>query len=290
MAAGSPTHPALHRALLRCYPRAWRQRYGPEFLALLADRPPSAGDVLDILAGAGDARLHPARASSRPVAALAARPPAPAPVRSAAAYGIVAGMPPVGVLTRRAFMRRMLGVGSAILALEFLSGTLNFLWPQIRQGLGATFRLGTVGDIVAAQPSFANGWPYAYNPARIFLVNVPAARELGLGREASVSNPSADQLLALWRKCPHLGCLVPQPCESVTRYQCRCHRSTYNILGEKLKEGPAERGLDRFAVSIDQAGVVVVDTSQITRGEPNRGPDRLVFTDRHPFDATCTEA
>jgi Rieske Fe-S protein len=113
--------------------------------------------------------------------------------------------------------------------------------------------------------------------------------ELALGRETSVPSPSAGELLALWRKCPHLGCLVPQPCESVTRYQCRCHRSTYNVLGEKLKEGPAERGLDRFAVSIGEDGVVVVDTSQIIRGEPNRGPAALTFRDPHPYEATCSE-
>jgi Rieske Fe-S protein len=143
--------------------------------------------------------------------------------------------------------------------------------------------------VLASEPRFASGWPYAYNPARIFLVNVPAARALALGNSVSMPNPSAGELLALWRKCPHLGCLVPAPCESVTRYQCRCHRSTYNILGEKMREGPAERGLDRFAVRIEADGTIVVDTAQITRGAPNRGPEQLEFSDPHPWDATCSE-
>jgi hypothetical protein len=46
-------------ALVRLYPRAWRDRYGEEFLALLEARPPTAGDRFDILRGAVDARLHP---------------------------------------------------------------------------------------------------------------------------------------------------------------------------------------------------------------------------------------
>lgn len=46
-------------ALVRLYPAAWRARYGPEFEVLLADRPPSARDLIDILLGAVDARLSP---------------------------------------------------------------------------------------------------------------------------------------------------------------------------------------------------------------------------------------
>lgn len=283
--------PMLDRLLLRCYPRAWRERYGVEFLAVLEQRPVGLRELLDVVGAALDARLHP---QLRPGPALAAgplvqeaalrRPPRP----PQPGYGAVSG-PPVGAMSRRTFMRRMLGAGTALLSLEFLGGTLAFLWPQLREGLGAEFRVGRLVDIRQREPSFANGRPYAYGPARIFLVNVPAAKELAYGREVSIPNPSADQLLALWRRCPHLGCLVPQPCDSVTRYQCRCHRSTYNILGEKLKEGPAERGLDRFAVRIEADGMVVVDTSQITRGAPNRGPDALGFRDPHPWDATCSE-
>lgn len=277
--------PLRHRLLLRAYPRAWRERYGGEFLALLADRGSRGGDLLDVLAGALDARLHPRRAGREALARLAS-PAAPA-ARSASAFGIVAVGPPAGILSRRAFMRRMLGIGAGLLSLEFIAGTLSFLWPNIREGLGAQFRLGTIDDILAAQPSFADGRPYPYNPARIFLVNVPAAMAWAEGSGRSVTDPGAADLLALWRKCPHLGCLVPLPCDEISRYQCRCHRSTYNILGEKMKEGPAERGLDRFAVRVEADGTVVVDTSQITRGAPNLGPSRLTFRDPHPWDATC---
>ncbi len=192
-------------------------------------------------------------------------------------------------MSRRRFLRRMLAVGTGLVLLEFGVGTLSFLWPQIRQGLGAKFKVGTIDSILAVQPSFANGQPFPYNPARVFLVNVPAAKELAMGNQVSMPNPAAAELLALWRKCPHLGCLVPSPCESVTRYQCRCHQSTYNILGEKMFKGPAERGLDRFAVLIEEDGTIVIDTAQYTQGPPNLGPDHLAFTDAHPWEATCTE-
>ena len=46
-------------------------------------------------------------------------------------YGEVHG-PPLGEMSRRTFMRRMVGVGVAIVSLEFLAGTLAFLWPNVR--------------------------------------------------------------------------------------------------------------------------------------------------------------
>jgi hypothetical protein len=44
--------------LIRCYPARWRDRYGDEFEAVLAERPLGPFDVADILLGAVDARLR----------------------------------------------------------------------------------------------------------------------------------------------------------------------------------------------------------------------------------------
>ena len=43
--------------LLRLYPRAWRERYGDEFLALVGDRPIAFPQLIDIVSGAIDAHL-----------------------------------------------------------------------------------------------------------------------------------------------------------------------------------------------------------------------------------------
>ena len=45
-------------------------------------------------------------------------------------YGAVHG-PPLREMSRRRFMRRMLGAGVGLLSLEFLGGTLAFLWPPL---------------------------------------------------------------------------------------------------------------------------------------------------------------
>ena len=45
--------------LLKVYPPAWRARYGDEFAALVAAQPLTFQLVVDVLAGAIDARLDP---------------------------------------------------------------------------------------------------------------------------------------------------------------------------------------------------------------------------------------
>jgi Rieske Fe-S protein len=273
------------RLVLRAYPRSWRQRYGAEMRALVSERRPGWRDLWDLMRGALDARLHPQLAVAPRVLLAAAATGATLP--PVATYGVV-DAPPIGEMSRRRFMRRVLGLGAALLALEFLGGSIAFFWPQLRGGIGGRYKVGTLAEIVGRQPSFAAGWPLVVGTARSFLVNVPAAKELALGREASVPAPTADQLLALWRKCPHLGCQVPELCDSLKRFTCFCHGSTYNIVGEKLKEGPADRGLDRFAVEIDADGVVVIDTGLIVRGAPDRkDPAYLTFVDAAPYDQKC---
>jgi hypothetical protein len=44
-------------SLLRLYPRAWRERYGDEFLALFDNRPVELPQLIDIVSGAIDAHL-----------------------------------------------------------------------------------------------------------------------------------------------------------------------------------------------------------------------------------------
>jgi hypothetical protein len=69
--------------LLSLYPRAWRDRYAPELLELLAERPPTWRDRLDLARGALDARLHPQVAV--PATAVDRAEPAPRHVSGALA-------------------------------------------------------------------------------------------------------------------------------------------------------------------------------------------------------------
>lgn len=50
---------SIQYALLRLYPRCWRERYAEEMLAMLEQRPLSLTDGLNLFFGALDAHLHP---------------------------------------------------------------------------------------------------------------------------------------------------------------------------------------------------------------------------------------
>lgn len=179
-------------------------------------------------------------------------------------YGEVPGRP-VGEMSRRAFMRRTFWAGTGLLTIEFLAGTVNFLWPNVRTGLGGKFTLGKASDIAGAQANWTQGQPFAFGKARAFFINVPAAKAFVEGKSETVADPGAD-VLALYRKCPHLGCQIPPLCDKSNWFECLCHGSKYTILGEK-RAGPAPRGMDRFAVTLTD-GTYVIDSGAIIAGPP----------------------
>ena len=87
-----------------------------------------------------------------------------------------------------------------------------------------------------------------------------------------------DEVVALWQRCPHLGCRVAW-CESSGEFECACHGSQFNRLGEH-RSGPAPTGMQQFATEIVD-GDVTVDTGAVSAGpplgeesidEPKRGP------------------
>jgi len=68
-----------------------------------------------------------------------------------------------------------------------------------------------------------------------------------------------DGVIALWQKCPHLGCAVPWD-EEQGVFHCPCHGSIFNQYGEVLS-GPSPRAMDFFPVQVDGESLWV-DTSQ----------------------------
>ncbi|HEX9886085.1 MAG TPA: Rieske (2Fe-2S) protein [Longimicrobiales bacterium] len=62
--------------------------------------------------------------------------------------------------------------------------------------------------------------------------------------------------VALLARCTHRGC---QPDPVGDRLVCPCHGSEYDLLGRVL-EGPAERPLTRFPVSVEGDDLVIVLT------------------------------
>jgi cytochrome b6-f complex iron-sulfur subunit len=87
------------------------------------------------------------------------------------------------------------------------------------------------------------------------------------GSYAAITNGAP--VMALYQKCVHLGRRVPW-CQTSQWFECPCHGSKYNRWGE-WQEGPAPRGLDRFAVQVVD-GEIVIDTSQVMTGPSRLAP------------------
>jgi cytochrome b6-f complex iron-sulfur subunit len=72
-----------------------------------------------------------------------------------------------------------------------------------------------------------------------------------------------DGLLALRQKCTHLGCAA-QWNETTQTFQCRCHGSEFDRVGEVLA-GPAPRPLDVLPITIENDEVYIASTQPIER-------------------------
>ena len=232
-----------------------------------------------------------ARARDRRNPALAAEPTSPTgreveraerEARTSTDLEIVESAPPapcvapdplaIGVSRRQFFNRGIVGMMGLSIA-GFGGASLAFLWPQGVSGFGSKIKVGNLIEVLAGIKA-NNG--FLYKPeGRMWLTAYPngavekaratySAAELN-GMTAGVDHGFESGVVAIYQKCPHLGCRVPS-CVPSQWFECPCHGSQYNQVGEK-KGGPAPRGMDRFAVSVVE-GVLTVDTGTIIQGPP----------------------
>jgi cytochrome b6-f complex iron-sulfur subunit len=147
---------------------------------------------------------------------------------------------------RRWFLRIAVLGGLGAILTQSIACFVNFYFP---------LRVGTFGGkILAGKPEELKlGEPKYVRDGKFYLSRVP------------------DGLLALYQKCPHLGCVVPwrpdDPTEDQVagkgRFNCPCHGSIYDRFGV-IRAGPAPRPMDIMAITIEN-GNLIVDTGKITQ-------------------------
>lgn len=152
---------------------------------------------------------------------------------------------------------------------QFALASLDFLWPRRVSGFGAKITVNIQGltDPDAIKERLASTrLPEFIADGRFWLAAWEGDAERGKKVDAIVQGKVLETgLVAMWRKCPHLGCSVPW-CQPSVWFECPCHGSKYSINGE-YRDGPAPRGLDRFPVEI-KGGKVIVDTGTLIQGPP----------------------
>jgi cytochrome b6-f complex iron-sulfur subunit len=167
-------------------------------------------------------------------------------------------------ITRRQFFNRGILTGLGIFAAGMGAAMLGFLWPSSAGGFGAKITVGTEDD---AKQAFDKKIPFYNAGARTYIQPYPKD---DIAKARAVYDPRIvagmeKGYVALYQKCVHLGCRVPW-CETSQWFECPCHGSKYNRVGEK-KGGPAPRGLDRFPLEVS-GGSITVDTGTIVQGPP----------------------
>lgn len=182
-------------------------------------------------------------------------------------------------------MRRAVGAGIGLMLLEAVGGTIAFAWSAGGGG-GSKVRVGTLADLMASNPGIpiADGFPVYVGDARAFVILVdPTLGGWNPGSDTTGDGTTLN-VRALSQICPHLGCR-PNPCLEDFWFHCPCHQSRYDRLGIKPdggRFGPADRGMDRFAIEVDASGILTIDTSKVTLGplpvalgEPGLIPARI---------------
>ncbi|MDP9238179.1 MAG: Rieske 2Fe-2S domain-containing protein, partial [Chloroflexota bacterium] len=153
------------------------------------------------------------------------------------------------------------------------AGVLNTLYPRGVAGFG-----GPVTVLPAAIPK-PGAPPMQDFEGHFFLVNL----EKDEGRIAGDATAAEGGLMALWWKCPHLGCTLPWRQDFVSSHDllarkgwfvCNCHASTYTKAGVRMA-GPAPRSMDTMQIEAGSNGAITVQTGKRVAGGPDN-PQRAI--------------
>ena len=141
------------------------------------------------------------------------------------------------------------------------------MWPQTGSSAGFGGKIAVTGLSKILAQIDQKSAPFYVPSARTWLQSYPAS---ALPKAKKVYKPvivagMERGVVALYQRCPHLGCRVPW-CQTSQWFECPCHGSKYNAVGEK-KAGPAPRGMDRFAIAFSGDNITI-DTATVILGPP----------------------
>ena len=171
----------------------------------------------------------------------------------------------IGVSRRQFLNRASVTLMSAGLGDFAAASFVAFLWPTAAPVFGGKVNVGKLDDILSTIDT-SGGFFYS-SSARSWVTRYPSdaiPKAKGVSEYKDLIGGMESGIIAQYQKCPHLGCRVPE-CKSSQWFECPCHGSQYNRVGEK-KAGPAPRGMDHFVVTVGSSGDVVIDTSRVITG------------------------
>ncbi|OGO32331.1 MAG: hypothetical protein A2Z29_02500 [Chloroflexi bacterium RBG_16_56_11] len=154
-------------------------------------------------------------------------------------------------ISRRRFISRLWWAAAGVVGIEIIGGLVASLQPRVSAGsFGGKIKVATVAEARAMPVGTVTYFP----EQRFYLSRVESG------------------FLALYRKCTHVGCVVPwqpdDPSEDGLapkgRFNCPCHGGIFDRYGI-VHSGPPPRPLDIFPISIEDAELVVDTGNTIER-------------------------
>jgi hypothetical protein len=131
---------------------------------------------------------------------------------------------------------------------------------------GAILACAVIAIIASFRPAIPVdvGRATDYPPGSVTALHLPAPNQADPTIPIYLVNDPIAGFLALHRQSPGSGCLVAWD-ESAGRFVDPCHGAMFTRLGD-YAEGPSPRGLDRYLVSVTEAGRVAIEVNRIQRG------------------------
>lgn len=131
----------------------------------------------------------------------------------------------------------------ALVSLQGVVAFLFFFWPRKTGTFGTRISAGAPGDYQVGDVKY-------FVEGKFYLVRLQ------------------EGVMALYQKCPHVGCTVPWRPEFVFEgvqgwFRCPCHGSTYDRTGQ-IVWGPAPRPMDYMRITVED-GRLIVDSGNIRR-------------------------
>ncbi|OAI38618.1 hypothetical protein AYO38_09240 [bacterium SCGC AG-212-C10] len=166
-------------------------------------------------------------------------------------------------IARRSFLRASSFAGLMLFVGSLSAGFLAFFNKRSPTGFGAPV------TVIKSRIPKSGEDPIRVSEGKFWLVNLRGTQGDVLGAGGTGG------LLALYWKCPHLGCTVPwRPDFDGAQvnfpgvkgwFRCPCHGSTYSRAGIRVF-GPAPRPMDTFLITVNSDGSLTVNTRAITSG------------------------
>ncbi|MDH5506025.1 MAG: Rieske 2Fe-2S domain-containing protein [Anaerolineae bacterium] len=145
-------------------------------------------------------------------------------------------------VNRQEFLNLAWLASLGFLVLEVTGISIIFSYPRFKEGeFGGVYNFGPLSNVPAEGVT-----PLNYPKVKMWITR------------------TSEGLLALYKVCPHLGCLYGWN-EQEFQFICPCHGSQYEHNGDYVK-GPAPRSLDRFVIRI-----VDGDTGEVLAETPSDG-------------------